>query len=274
MTFLRELLAVILGVFIAGIIMFLVFIAFVSASAASFGDDGEIVVKSNSVLELKLENTIKDDYSVTDPFADLLGGSDSDILEMHEIISAIENAKTDDNIKGISINTLYVNAGISQTQTIRDKLLEFKESGKFIVAYADVFAQKNYYLSSVADSIFINPVGAADFKGLSSEVLYYKDFEDKYGVQMEIIRHGKYKSAVEPFLANEMSTANREQITSFLTSIWSEMVADIAESRNKTADEINMIADELLVRTPNLAIENNMIDGQLYYDEYESTVYS
>ena len=270
MTFLRELLAVILGVFIAGGIMFLVFIAFVSASASSFGDDGKVVVKNNSILELKLENKIKDDYSVTDPFAEFLGGSDSDILEMHEIMSAIENAKTDDNIKGISINTLYINGGVAQTQAIRNKLVEFKESGKFIVAYADYFTQKNYYLSSVADSIYVNPVGGTDFRGLSSEVLYYKDFQDKYGVKMEIIRHGKYKSAVEPFLADKMSDANREQITSFLSSIWSEMVIDIAESRNKTTDEINAIADELLVRTPELAIENNMLDGQLYFDEYES----
>ncbi len=269
MTFLRELLAVILGVFIAGGIMFFIFIAMVSASASSFGEDGAVVVKNNSVLELKLEQSIKDDYSVTDPFADFFGSSDGDVLEMHEIISAIENAKTDDNIKGISINTLYVNAGISQTQTLRNKLLEFKESGKFVVAYADVFTQKNYYLSSVADSIYMNPVGAADFKGLSSEVLYFKDFEDKYGVKMEIIRHGKYKSAVEPFLTNEMSDANREQISSFLNSIWSEIVTDIGESRGKSAKEINQIADDLLIRTPALALQNNMIDGQLYFDQYE-----
>ena len=274
MTFLRELLAVILGVFIASGIMFLVFIALVSASASSFGEGAAVEVKNNSILELKLENKITDDYSVTDPFADFLGGSDSDILEMHEIMSAIENAKTDDNIKGISIHTLYVNAGIAQTQAIRDKLLEFKESGKFIVAYADIFTQKNYYLSSVADSIFVNPVGAAEFRGLASEVLYFKDFQEKYGVKMEIIRHGKYKSAVEPFLADKMSDANREQITSFLSSIWSEMVTDIAKSRNKTTDEINAIADNLLVRTPALAIENNMLDGQLYFDEYESRLKS
>ena len=270
MTFLRELLAVILGVFIAGFIMFFIFIAMVSASAASFGDGEAVTVKSNSILELRLDNKITDDYSVTDPFADLLGSSDGDILEMHEIISAIENAKTDDNIKGISIQTLFVNAGIAQTQAIRNKLLEFKESGKFILAYADFFTQKNYYLSSVADSIYLNPVGASDFRGLSSEILYFKDFQDKYGVKMEIIRHGKYKSAVEPFLTNEMSEANREQITSFLSSIWSEMVTDIAESRNKTTDEINAIADELLLRTPELAIENNMLDGQVYFDQYEN----
>jgi protease-4 len=270
MKFLRELLAAILGVFIAGGIMFFVFMAIITASASSFTDDDKVVVKNNSVLELNLERPIKDDYNLTDPFADIFGGGDNDMLEMHEIISAIENAKTDANIKGISINTLYINGGVSQTQTIRDKLLEFKESGKFITAYSDYYTQKSYYLSSVADSIFINPVGGADFRGLSSEVLYFKDFQDKYGIKMEIIRHGKYKSAVEPFLTDKMSEANREQITSFLTSIWSEIVTDIAKSRNKTDEEINNIADNLLVRNPELAIDNNMLDGQLYVDEYKN----
>ena len=270
MKFLRELLAVILGVFIAGGIMFFVFMAIISASASSFTEDDKVVVNSNSVLELNLERPIKDDYNVTDPFADVFGGGDNDMLEMHEIISAIENAKTDNNIKGISINTLYINGGVSQTQTIRDKLLEFKESGKFITAYADFYTQKNYYLSSVADSIYINPVGGADFRGLSSEVLYFKDFQEKYGIKMEVIRHGKYKSAVEPFLTDQMSEANREQITSFLKSIWSEMVSDMAESRNKSSEEINSIADNLLIRNPQLGVENNMLDGQLYADEYEN----
>jgi len=270
MKFLRELLAVILGVFIAGGIMFFVFMAIITASASSFTDDDKVVVSNNSVLELNLERPIKDDYNVTDPFADVFGGGDNDMLEMHEIIRAIENAKTDTNIKGISINTLYINGGISQTQTIRDKLLEFKESGKFITAYADFYTQKNYYLSSVADSIYINPVGGTDFRGLSSEVLYFKDFQEKYGIKMEVIRHGKYKSAVEPFLTDQMSEANREQITSFLTSIWSEIVLDIAKSRNKSTEEINNIADNLLIRNPELAIENNMLDGQLFVDEYEN----
>ena len=235
---------------------------------SAFGDADKVVVKKDSVLELNFELPIKDDYSVTDPFADLLGGGDSDVLELHEIINAIENAKTDDNIKGLSINAKYINAGIAQTQAIRDKLLEFKESGKFITAYADYYNQANYYLSSVADSMYVNPVGGADLKGLATEVLYFKDFEDKYGIKMEVIRQGKYKSAGEPFLANKMSDANREQITSFLKSIWSKMVFDIASSRNKTEAEINAIADNLLTRNPSLAIENNMIDDQLYNDEY------
>ncbi len=274
MTFLRELLAVILGVFIAMGIMFLILLLFVSASASAFGDDKKVVVKNNSVLELKLENQIKD-YAPksSDPFEELFG-FEEDKAGLQDILNAIENAKTDDNVKGISINTLFINGGIAQTQAIRDKLVEFKESGKFIFAYADFYAQKNYYLSSVADSIFVNPVGGVDFKGLASELLYFKDFQDKTGVKMEVIRHGKYKSAVEPFLTNKMSDANREQMTSFLGSIWVEILTDIGISRDKTNDELNAIADDLLARNPELAIENNMIDGELYMDEYENKLKS
>jgi protease-4 len=189
-------------------------------------------------------------------------------MGLNNIINAIDNAKYDDNILGISIETMWIKAGIAQTQAIRDKLFEFKESGKFITAYADFYDQKNYYLGSVADSIYVNPVGGIDFKGLSGEMLYFKDFQDKYGVKMEIIRHGKYKSAVEPFLANEMSEANREQTQSFLNSIWDEVVEDIAESRNKTNQEMNYIADELLGRNSKLALENGLITNKLYPDEY------
>ena len=268
MTFLRELLAAILGVIIAMAIMFVVFMLFVSAAASTFGEDKKVVVNSNSILELNLENEIKD-YAPKedDPFAELFDFEPKQ-LQLQEILNAIENAKTDDNIKGISINTSWVNAGISQAQAIRNKLLEFKESGKFIMAYADVYDQKNYYVSSVADSVFVNPVGEIEFKGLASEILYFKDFEDKTGVKMEVIRHGKYKSAVEPFLDNKMSEANREQITSFLNSIWNEVVEDISVSRNKTAKELNIIADSLFTRNPELALQHNMIDGSLYRDEY------
>ncbi len=272
MTFLRELLAVILGVFISFFIMFMVLIAIGSAVGSAFGEDDQIKVKKSSVLVLKLDEVIKD-YAPksSDPFDEIFG-FEQDKMGLNAIINAIDNAKYDDNILGISVESLQINAGIAQTQAIRDKLFEFKESGKFILAYADFYDQKNYYLSSVADSIYLNPAGGIDFKGLSGEVLYFKDFQDKYGIKLEIIRHGKYKSAVEPFLTNKMSDANREQTKSFLNSIWGEIVDDIAESREKTDQEINHIADELLARNPDLAIENEIITNQLYLDEYRSTL--
>jgi len=268
MTFLRELLAVILGVFISFFIMFMVLIAVGSMIGSSFGESEKINVKNNTVLVLKLNDIIKD-YAPksSDPFDEILGFKER-LMGLNSIINAIDNAKYDDNILGISIETKGIQAGIAQTQAIRDKLFEFKESGKFILAYADYYNQKNYYLSSIADSIYVNPVGDIDFKGLAGEVLFFKDFQDKYGVKMEVIRHGKYKSAVEPFLANEMSDANREQTKSFLNSIWDELVDDISVSRDLTSDRINQIADELMARNPDLAIENRIITNQIYKDEY------
>ena len=266
MNFLRNLLASIIGTFITlGLILFLLIMVVVAIS-----EDEEIIVKPNAVLEIQLDRMVKDYAPKSDDPFDEIFGANNKKLGLNEIINAIENAKYDDNIKGISINTLSVNAGISQTKSIRNKLAEFKESGKFVNAYADIYDQKAYYLASVADTVFINPVGAIDFKGLSSEVLFLKNLQEKTGVKMEVIRHGKYKSAVEPFLENEMSANNREQITSFLKSIWNEMVVDISESRNISVEELNLIADGLLARNPKLAIENKLVDGAIYMDEYEA----
>lgn len=264
MKFLRNLLASIFGTLIALGIIFMLFILIASAITES----EKITVKKNSVLEIRLNTKIKDYAPKSDdPFENIFGLSD-DKMGLNEIVNAIENAKSDTNIKGISLYMLGINGGIAQTQAIRNVLLDFKESGKFINAYADFYDQKTYYLSSVADSVFVNPFGGVDFKGLSSEVLYFKDIEDKTGVKMEVIRHGKYKSAVEPFLYNKMSDNNREQITSFLKSIWNQMLVDISKSRNKTIDELNNVADNLLARNSSLAIENAMVDGKIYLDEY------
>ena len=268
MKFLRNLTASILGFFIA---IFLIFLFFIGI-ASIVGNGDKVVVKSNSVLEIDLTTTVKD-YAPKEnnPIAEALELIDNN-LALNKIINAIENAKSDDNITGISIKTDAVNAGVSQTQAIRNKIEDFKESGKFVYAYNDVYSQKNYYLSSVADSIFLNPVGAIDFKGLATEILYYKDFEDKYGIQMEVIRHGKYKSAVEPYLTNKMSEANREQTTSFLKSIWSEITDDISKSRNLSTEQVNLIADNSLGRNPILAKNNNLIDGIIYEDEYKEKI--
>lgn len=265
MKFLRNLLATILGVFIAFGLMFLFFIII----GSSFADKGKVVVKENSILELDLTPKIKDDLNVEDPFSKFLE-KEGAILELHKILNAIENAKVDDNIKGISINTLFVNAGMAQTNEIRKKLQEFKESGKFITAYGDFFGQKSYYLSSIADSIYLNPIGGIDLKGLGTELLFFKDFQDKYGVKMEVIRHGKYKSAAEPFITNKMSDENREQITELLNSIWTTFKTDISKSRNKTPEEIDEIADNLLGRNAKLAIRNNLINDTIYKDEYNT----
>ncbi len=266
MRFFKTLLAVILGFFIALLLLF--FITLAGASSVASSAVKKVTVENNAVLTLKLNKPIKD-YAPkeTNPLAKILE-IENENLDFSKILNAIENAKTDAKIKGISIEAMALQAGISQLQTLRDKLEDFKTSGKFITAYADYYDQRNYYLSSVADSMYVNPVGALDFKGLATEILFFKDFEDKFGVKYEVIRHGKYKSAVEPFIANTISDSNREQTKSFLTSIWKELLEDIGKSRQKSSEEMNAFADNLSLRTPTKALENNMIDGVLYADQY------
>jgi protease-4 len=264
MNFLRNLLAAILGTLVAFGMLFFMFLIFISLANAEEG----VVVKNNSILELQTKYPINDYTGTTDadPFAGLFEKAQG----LDEILNAIAIARTDDRIKGISINSNFILAGISQTQAIRNALQEFKSGGKFIYAYGDIFLQKDYYLASVADSIFINPVGSLDFKGLAAEVLYFKSLQEKTGVKMEVVRHGKYKSAVEPYLEDEMSNANRTQIKELLFSIWGSMMNDIALDRNLETADLNVIADTLGGRNPSYAMASGLIDGVIYQDEYEA----
>ena len=264
MKFLRNLLAAIIGCLIAFGVLFGMFLIF----AALLGsEDGEKTIKSNSVVEIQIQNPVQDyvGRDESDPFAGLFQQAQG----LNEIIHAIKVAKNDSKIKGISINNNFIIAGLSQTQAIRYALEDFKTSGKFIYAYADIYVQKDFYLASVADSLFLNEVGSLDFKGLSSEVLFYKDLQEKTGIKMEVIRHGKYKSAVEPYLTNEMSEANRTQIKELLNSLWGSMVDEIAVSRNMSSENLNVIADTLGGRMPQLAKESGLIDDVLFFDQYE-----
>lgn len=271
MKFLRNLLASVLGFIIALVLIVFFFSALaVSEGQELFSGGGNTyeTIAPNSVLKIKLNTQIKDyaPYSV-DFFSELLGKND-ELLGLNSIIEAIEDAKYDDNIMGISIQLNKLNAGVSHISAIRKTINDFKESGKFVMAYGDVYGQKEYYLSSVADSVFVSPVGQVEFKGLSSEVLFFKDFQDQYGVKMEVIRHGKYKSAVEPFLENGMSTSNRNQMEELLNSLWSDMIADVSDTRKVSVEKLNNIADDLKGRTAEMAVENGLVDAFIYEDVY------
>ncbi|NNE76622.1 MAG: signal peptide peptidase SppA [Pricia sp.] len=265
MNFLRNLLAAIMGSLIAFGIVFIMF--FVFASLVSNSED-TVAIKKNSILRLQLQRPINDYVgdNALDPFA---GAFFQQSQGLDEIVHAISVAKNDDDIKGISIDNNFIIAGLAQTQAIRKALYDFKENGKFVYTYGDFYMQKDYYLASVADSIFLNPVGVLDFRGLSSEVLFFKDFQEKTGIKMEVIRHGKYKSAVEPFLSNEMSEANRTQIKELISSLWNSMVDDISEGRNIRPGDLNTIADTLGGRNPEYAKASGLIDGVIFYDQYE-----
>ncbi|MRI02395.1 signal peptide peptidase SppA [Kriegella sp. EG-1] len=265
MNFLRNLLAAIIGCLVAFGIVFVMFLIFATVLGST---EQSVSIKNNSVLELQLNRPISDytGNNEVDPFAAIFEESQG----LDEILHAIAIAKEDEDIKGISIKNNFLLAGLAQTQSIRKALKDFKTSGKFIYAYADFYMQKDYYLASVADKVYLNPVGVLDFKGLSSEVLFYKDLQEKTGIKMEVIRHGKYKSAVEPFLSNEMSDANRTQIKELIGSLWDSMIEDISEGRNITPENLNIIADTLGGRTTAFAKASGLIDDTLFYDEYEA----
>ncbi|GLB51055.1 signal peptide peptidase SppA [Neptunitalea chrysea] len=267
MAFLRNLLASILGFFIASGFVFLFFLIIISFTSAS-SEKETLIVKDNSILELDLTKPIND-HGGTYNFPGMEYFNYDDHSGLYDILNAIEYAKTDDKIKGISIkNSKDLQGGIATTKAIRDALADFKSNGKFIYSYGDNYTQKEYYLSSVADSVFLNPVGNLELKGLGAEILFYKDFQDQTGIKLEVIRHGKYKSAVEPYLQNSMSDANREQMTELLNSVWTTISEDIANSRNIALENLNTITDNLAARTATLAVKNHIIDNAYYHDQY------
>jgi protease-4 len=267
MKFLGNVLATIVGLFA----FFMIFFFGIILIGALFGGGEETVtVKNNSVIELDLSE-IKEDYAGKTNFKDF-DYFDVNHDGLSDVLKAIEYAKTDDKIKGISILNDVSELGIAQTKALRDQLEDFKKSGKFVYSYADVYSQKEYYLNSVANTIYINPIGELDFKGLSAEIMFFKDFEEKSGLKMEVIRHGKYKSAVEPFLENKMSDANKEQTTQLLNSIWESVVTDIAKSRKITPVRLNQIADGLLARTPEMAKAEGLVDKIAYEDVYHNDI--
>jgi protease-4 len=267
MRFLGNVLATIVGLFV---FFMLLFFGVLVVSAIFSSDSDEVPVENNSVIELDLSQ-IKNDYAGKFNFKDF------DYFEvkhdgLSDVIRAIDEAKTDGNIKGISILNDESDLGMAQLKALRDELEAFKKSGKFVYAYSNMYTQKEYYLNSVANTVYINPIGGLDFKGLSSEVLFFKDFEEKSGLKMEVIRHGKYKSAVEPFLENEMSPANREQVLALLNSVWNSMVADISKSRNVSISQLNTIANGLLARTPEMAKAQKLVDVIAYEDDYHNAI--
>lgn len=269
MNFIKNVLATILGLILFCFLSF--FVLLIIGSAISMGSSSpNVSLKNNSVIKLDLSG-ITHDY----------GGSiyikDLDYREtskdgLIDVLFAIDHAKTDANIKGISIENNLSSLGFTQRKALREKLEEFKKTGKFVLSYADNYMQSEYYLNSVADTIYLNPLGTIDFKGLSTEILYMKDLQEKTGIQMEVVRHGKYKSAVEPYLQQEMSPENREQNLELLQSMWNAIVNDIAESRKISTEQLNHIATHLNARNAELALENKMIDKIAYIDEYKQAI--
>lgn len=270
MNFFKSFLASVLGTVVALIFVGLLLMMSVAGIATAVASEEAIPVdlSENSLLELDLDRPMFDNVGATQDFKEALGLGE-DVLKFYDVVLAIRKAAKDDKIKGIDLKTMSPNMGWSQAQSIRKALEEFKAEGKFIYAFGDYFSQKGYYLASVSDSIFLHPMGGMEFKGLAAEVLYYKDFQEEYGFKMEVVRHGKYKSAVEPYLEDEMSEANRTQITSLLNSVWESASTAIAAGRGLTMAGLDEIAHGLKASLPQQAQENGLIDALIYENDYE-----
>ena len=265
MNFFKNVFATVVGIFL---FMLLSFFLLIGLGALLGSGEDKVKLKDNSVIQLDLAKINFDyagKYETDSPFSALMT---NDKVGFTEVLKAIENAKTDDKIKGITLVNNQSGLGLAQSKELRDKLEDFKKSKKFVMAYANIFSQKEYYISSVADQVYLNPAGEVDFKGLGTELLFFKNFQDQTGLKMEIIRHGKFKSAVEPFLAQEISPENREQVTVLLQSVWKTIVTDIAKNRNISVSQLNTIADGLLARTPQMALQQKLVDKVAYEDEF------
>src|SRR6185436_13355725 len=259
-----------LGMLLMFIFLFLICLGIVSAIVSSAGSDKSVQLSANSVLEIKLDEPLTE-RTPNNPLKNLKFPSlkSSNQLGVYDIVKNIEKAGKDENIKGIYLNVSNIQGGLASIEEIRNALLRFKESKKFIVAYSEDYAQTTYYLCSVADKIYLNPQGAIDFKGFFTELAFFKGMFDKLEIQPEVIRHGKFKSAVEPFIAEKMSNENREQIKTFVDAMWNHTVEKIAESRKKSADELQLIADSLKVQKPEDAVTYGLADQLAYQDEVE-----
>ena len=272
MNFTRSFFASVLGTLTAFGLLFVILLLIISATASIFNaSTGVRTLSDNSILNLDLNLPIVERPPVFDEIQSLLG-LEEEVLGLPNILSAIKIAAENPKIQGIRLRSDFISSGWAQTHSIRKALKDFKSKDKFIYAYGDVFTQKGYFLASVADSIFLNPVGALEFKGLASEVLYYKDFQDKYGFKMEVVRHGKYKSAVEPFLENEMSAENKFQIHTLLSDIWSTLREEISISRDLLPETLDAIVSSNKIAISQDAVSSKLIDGLAYEDVFDEKI--
>jgi protease-4 len=234
----------------------------------SLAEKQEVVITENTVIRIDLKDAIPERTPKADFLSSLTSGSFKTVLGLNDIVKNIRYAKDDDRVKGILLNLNIVPSGISTLEEIRNALLDFKAEGKFIYSYGEYMTQGAYYLGSVADEMYLHPQGFIDFKGLNANVMFIKGMLDKLDINMQIVRYGKYKSAIEPLIQEEMSDANREQYSAFVNSIWNTMLEQISESRGLSISELNLAADGLISYDAEKAQEAGLIDAITDRDQY------
>ncbi|MFO8054080.1 MAG: signal peptide peptidase SppA [Bacteroidales bacterium] len=268
--FLKFTLASLVGTLLSLLIVFFI-LSGIIASIASLADKKVVQVEDNSFLHIKLDKPIPE-RTPKSPFSDFsfsnIGGFDvKNIIGLNDIKKQIERAKTDDKIQGIYLDLSVIPARMATVESIRNGLKDFKTSKKKVYAYADIMSQKAYYIASLADEVYLNPVAMMDFRGMSMNVMFFKGLLEKLDVDMQVIRYGEYKSAVEPFLLDHMSEANKEQSLTYIAGIWKHMLKGIKEEREVGQEQLNNIADSILLRKPEDALAYGLIDDILYKDE-------
>lgn len=263
-TFLACLLAIVASSVVLTFLTFLIFAGMIAA----FSSEESVYFGSNSVLKLELNESIVDNPAqsllrTVDPLTMTVSRS----VSLISVLEAIERAADDPDIDGIYLNMSDISMGMATMEEVRDALVQFKESGKFIISYSNYYSQGTYYLASVADKIYVNPEGALDWRGLASTSMFFKGTLDKLGVKTEIFRVGEFKSAVEPFLLDRMSPENREQTQVMVNSIWNNIVGEIARARDLKAEDLQRYASDLTIVDPQAAVELGLIDALKYKDE-------
>ena len=266
--FFKYVFATIVGVIISLVLFTLLFVVIIVGVVSSLEGDKTVSVSSNSVLYLNLDQAIRE-RTPDDTFSNLpiVGGDGEKSIGFNDILKSLKKAKTDDNIKCLYLNVTSPNAGFATLREVRNALIDFKTSKKKIIAYSEVYTQGAYYLASAADKVYLNPEGALEFKGLSSQIMFFKGALDKLGIEAQIIRVGSYKSAIEPFITDKMSDKNREQVTAYLTGLYNTFLEGIGESRHISTPTLHQIADDYKIQQPKDAVAYKLIDGLKYKDE-------
>ena len=266
-SFIKHTMATVVGIFLTMTLFSIISIISIVAIIATV--DVSTPIKEKSILRINLSGSLAE-RSDANPFASLMG-EEGESLSLEETMQALDKAAKNNNIIGVYLDGGTLDATPGMAQELRQALLKFKESGKWVIAYSDSYSEASYYLSSVADSVLLNPEGNVDFSGLSSQVMFYKDVLEKVGVKMQVFKVGTYKSAVEPFICTEMSPANREQVTSYLFSIWTNMLKDVAGSRNLEVSRLNSLADSMtIISEASMAVNGGLVDKLCYMDEVKA----
>ena len=261
----------VLASIIVSILSLLMFLGMIASLEKMGSSTASTSVKDNSVLLVDLSANIEE-RAVEMPFD--FGDYSRQSLGLDNILSAIKSAAGDPKIKGIYLNSKTVSGAPATVKAIRDALQEFKKSGKFIYAYNDIYTQNGYYVATVADKILLNPTGGMDLKGYAFQVMFYKNLIDKLDVDVQIFRHGQFKSAVEPYFLDKMSEANREQLSTLANSLWDVFLQDVSKARKLSVDQLNVIADSLLCSSPKEALNLKLVDKLAYSDEAEKMIKS